>query len=124
MSVIEPTAPPPQGELDVYSERFVAWQEDVPRVTHRPVNVYSVDGQLVAHAGAHDGESPLHFTLSPGRYIVTSEDQMQWRKLEVEVKDGQDTVVAESQWDSAPLLASSDTEHAPQMAAHQSTTLK
>lgn len=124
MAVIEPTSPPPQGELDVYSERLVAWQEDVPRVTRRPVNVYSMDGQFVAHAGAHDGESPIHFTLSPGRYIVTAEDQMQWRRLQVEVKDGQNTVVTESQWDTAPLLVSSDTEHFPQMAAHQPTALK
>lgn len=124
MAVIEPTVPPPQGGLDVYSERFVAWDGDVPRVTRRPVNVYSVDGQLVKQAREQDGESPIHFTLSPGHYVVTSEDQMQWRRLQVEVKDGRDTAVAESQWDAAPLLASSDADSSSQMAAHQPATLK
>jgi hypothetical protein len=104
--VDEPTAPP-QGGLDAYSERCVAWDGNVPRVTRRAVNVYSIDGQLVAHARAQDGENPIRFTLSPGDYVVTSEDQLQWRRVQVEVKDGQDPVVAESQWDTAPPLASS-----------------
>ena len=118
LSVIEPTLPPPAGSLDVYSERFVVYDADVPRITRRPVKVYSVDGQVVASAREQDGESPIHFTLTPGHYVVASEDQMQWRRLQVEVKDGRNTIVAESQWDAAPLLASSPAEDAPQMAAH------
>jgi hypothetical protein len=119
LAVIEPTAPPPQGGLDVYSERFVVYDGDVPRITRRPVKVYSVDGQLVVSAPEQDGESPIRFTLPPGHYIVASEDQMQWRKLQVEVKNRQDTVVAESQWSAAPLLASSTSDNSTQMAAHQ-----
>ncbi|HJY83839.1 MAG TPA: hypothetical protein VKK81_22475 [Candidatus Binatia bacterium] len=83
-----------------------------------------MDGQLVAHARAQDGESPIHFTLSPGDYVVTSEDHMQWRGVQVEVKDGQDTVVAESQWDTAPPLASSDANRATQIATHSPTARK
>jgi hypothetical protein len=119
LAVIEPTPPPAQGSLEVYSERFVVYDGDVPRVTRRPVRVYSVDGQLVVSAPEQDGESPIRFTLPPGHYIVASEDHMQWRKLQVEVKNRQDTVVAESQWDMAPLLASSITNNSAQMAAHQ-----
>ncbi len=118
LSVIEPALPPPEGRLDVYSERFVAWDGDVPRVTRRAVKVYTFDGQFVASARDQDGEGPIHFSLTPGRYVVASEDRMQWRKLQVDVKDGRDTMVAESQWDTAPLLASSPTESATQMAAH------
>jgi hypothetical protein len=118
LSVIEPTLPPPEGRLDVYSERFVAWDGDVPRVTRRAAKVYTFDGQFVASAGDQDGEGPIHFSLTPGRYVVASEDRMQWRKLQVEVKDGRDTIVAESRWDAAPLLSSSDTDRPAQMAAH------
>ena len=87
-AVIEPTPPPPEGRLDVYSRRFVAWEEDVPRVSRSAVKVYSVDGKLVAQAGEQDGEGPIHFALSPGDYVVASEDQWQWRRVQVEVKDG------------------------------------
>ena len=118
LSVIEPALPPPEGRLDVYSERFVAWDGDVPRVTRRAVKVYTFDGQFVASSGDQDGEGPIHFSLTPGLYVVASEDQMQWRKLQVDVKDGRDTIVAESQWDTAPLLASSDSDRPTQMAAH------
>ncbi len=118
LSVIEPTLPPPEGRLDVYSERFVAWDGDVPRPTRRAVKVYTFDGQFVTSAGDQDGEGPIHFSLTPGRYVVASEDHMQWRKLQAEVKDGRDTIIAESQWDAAPLLASSDADRPAQVAAH------
>ena len=39
LAVDEPTAPLLQGGLDVYSERFVAWDGNVLRVTRRAVNV-------------------------------------------------------------------------------------
>jgi len=120
LSVIEPTTPPPQGSLDVYSERFVVWDGDVPRPTRRAVQVYTFDGQFVASARDQDGDGPIHFSLTPGHYIVASEDRMQWRKLQVDVQDGRDTIVAESQWDAAPLVASSDADRPTQMAAHQS----
>ena len=116
LGVIEPTLPL-RRRLDVWW-RFVAWDGDVPRVTRRTVKVYTSDGQFVAGAGDQDGEGPIHFSLTPGRYVVASEDRMQWRKLQVEVKDGRDTIVAESRWDAAPLLSSSDTDRPTQMAAH------
>lgn len=117
-SVIEPEIPPPQGELDVYSEGYVFYDADVPRVHRRPVEVYSVDGQLVARAGDQDGEGPLHFALTPGNYIVTSESHTQERQVQVDVQDGRRTVVAESQFERAPLVASSQPERSPQLAAH------
>lgn|SRR5262245_6555512 len=74
-SVIEPEVPPPQGELEVYSEGYVFYDADVPRTHRPPVQVYSVDGQLVASAPDQDGEGPIHFALTPGHYIVTSDLQ-------------------------------------------------
>lgn len=119
-SVIESEIPPPQGELDVYSESYVFYDADVPRVHRRPVELYSVDGQLVASARDQDGEGPIHFALTPGHYIVTSESHMQWRQVQVDVQDGRRTVVAESQLDHAPLLASSPSERSTQLATHHS----
>ncbi len=121
LSVIEPTPPPPEGRFDVYSERFVAWDGDVPRVNRRAVKVYTFDGQFVASARDQAGESPIHFTLTPGHYVVASENQMQWRKLQVDVKDGRDTIVAESQWDTAgtPVVATADHLPQGQMAQQQ-----
>jgi hypothetical protein len=43
---------------------------------------------------------------------------MQWRQVQVDVQDGRRTVVAESQLEHAPLLASSQTERSTQLAAH------
>jgi len=117
-SVIEPEIPLPQGELDVYSESYVFYDADVPRVHRRPVEVYSVDGQLVASARDQDGEGPLHFALTPGHYIVTSESHMRERQVQVDVQDGRRTVVAEAQLDRAPLLATSQSERSSQLAAH------
>lgn len=119
-SVIEPKVPPPQGELDVYSESYVFYDGNVPRIHRRPVEVYSVDGQLVASARAQDGTGPIHFVLTPGHYIVTAESQMQWRRVEVDVQDGRDTVVTEAQFEHAPLLASTQTAGPQGVAAHQS----
>ena len=118
-SEIEPEIPPPQGELDVYSESYVYYDADVPRVHRRPVTVYTVDGQLVASARDQDGEGPIHFAVTPGHYIVTSESHMQERQVQVDVEDGRRTVVAESQLDHAPLLAASKAEDAAQLAAHR-----
>jgi len=105
-AVIEPQVLPPQGELDVYSESYVFYDDDVPRIHRRPVEVYSVDGQLVASARAQDGAGPIRFDLTPGHYIVTAESHMQLRRVEVDVQDGEDTVIAAAQFAHAPLLAS------------------
>jgi hypothetical protein len=117
-SVIEPEDAPPQAGLEVYSERYVFWDADVPRTHRRPVQVYSVDGQLVASAPDQDGDGPIHFVLTPGHYIVTSESHLQSRRVQVDVQDGRKTVVAESQLDHAPLLASSQSERSTSMVAH------
>ena len=101
-AVIEPQIPPPQGKLDVYSESYVFYDAEVPRIHRRPVKVYSVDGQLVASAPDQDGENPIHFDLTPGPYIVTAESQRPWRRVEVDVRYGRDTVVAEAQFEYAP----------------------
>src|SRR5215813_11324746 len=119
-SVIEPEVPPPQGELEVYSEGYVFYDADVPRTHRPPVQVYSVDGQLVASAPDQDGEGPIHFALTPGHYIVTSESHMHSREVQVDVQDGRKTVVAESQLDHAPRLASSQAERSTQLAARRS----
>ena len=74
-----------------------ARREDVPRVSRSAVKVFSVDGKLVAQAGEQDGEGPIHFALSPGDYVIASGDQWQWRRVQVEVKDGRDTVVTKAQ---------------------------
>jgi hypothetical protein len=108
-SVIEPRVPPPQGELDVYSESYVFYDGNVPRIHRRPVEVYSVDGRLIVSARAQDGEGPIRFDLTPGHYIVTAESHMQLRRVEVDVQDGQDTVVTAAQFADAPLLASTQT---------------
>jgi hypothetical protein len=108
-SVIEPQAPPPQGQLEVYSESYVFYDGNVPRIHRRPVEVYSVDGQLVASAPDQDGEGPIHFDLTPGHYIVMARSHMQGRRVEVDVQDGQDTVVDKAQFEHAPLLASTST---------------
>ena len=114
-AVIEPKVPPPQGQLEVYSERYVVYDADVPRNHRRPVEVYSVDGQLVASTRDQDGEGPIHFDLTPGHYIITAESHMQWRRVEVDVQEGRDTVVDEAQFAHAPLLASTQTAEPPTM---------
>ena len=104
--VVEPKTPPPQGLLTVYSERYVVYDGDVPRNYRQPVDVYSVDGQVVAREHNSTDEAPIQFDLTPGRYIVASESHMQLRQVEVDVKDGRQTVVPESMFEHAPLLAS------------------
>jgi hypothetical protein len=67
-AVIEPKVPPPQGELDVYSEHYVFYDGNVPRNHRRPVEVYSVDGQLVA-VPDQDGRTDS-FRLTPGHHVT------------------------------------------------------
>lgn len=114
--VVEPETPPPQGILTVYSERYVVYDGDVPRNYRRPVDVYSVDGQLVAREHNSTDEAPIHFDLTPGHYIVASESHMQLRQVQVDVQDGRQTVVPESLFEHAPLLASTRPERKPQPA--------
>jgi hypothetical protein len=88
--------PPPHGTLLVYSEQYVIQDEGVPVLYRRPVEVYTDEGQLVARARNPIGDGPLRFDLTPGQYIVASESHMQWRKIQVEIQNGRQTVVPES----------------------------
>jgi hypothetical protein len=112
--LMEPQVSSPRGALTVDSERYLLYDGDVPRITRRPVNVYTVDGQVAASEEYPFGESPLHFALSPGQYIVVSETHGQWRQVQVDVQDGRETVVAEAQLDEAPLAAASPPESTTQ----------
>lgn len=94
--VVVPQVPPPHGILVVYSERYVILDEGVLVIYRRPVQVYTDGGQLVASERNPIGDGPIRFALTPGRYVVASESQMQWRKIQVEIQDGRQTVVPES----------------------------
>jgi len=69
--------------------------------------VYTVDGQVVAREQDPLGESPVHFALSPGQYIVVARSHGQWRRVQVDVQSERETVVAEAQLAEAPLVAAS-----------------
>ena len=118
---IEPQVPPPQGRLEVYSERYVMYDGDVARNNRRPVEVYSVDGQLVASAHDPFGEGPLDFDLTPGHYVIVSESHLHGRQVQAQVEAGRTTVVPESAFAYAPLLASSPPQSTTQLAAHRAT---
>jgi hypothetical protein len=94
--VVGPQVPPLQGILLVYSERYVILDEGVPVIYRRPVEVYTDGGQLVASERNLIGDGPIRFALTPGHYIVASESHMRWRKIQVEIQDGRQTVVPES----------------------------
>lgn len=94
--VVGPQVPPPQGVLLVYSERYVIQDEGVPVIYRRPVEVYTDAGQLVASEHNPIGDGPIRLDLAPGQYIVASESHMQWRKVQVEIQDGRQTVVPEA----------------------------
>ena len=94
--VVGPLMPPPQGILLVFSERYVLLDEGAPVIYHRPVEVYTDEGQLVASERHPMGDGPIRFALTPGQYIVASESHMQWRKVQVDIQDGRQTVVPES----------------------------
>lgn len=94
--IVGPQVPPPQGILLVYSERYVIQDEGVPVIYRRPVKVYTDEGRLVASERNPIGDGPIRFDLTPGHYIVASESHMQWRKIQVDIQDGRQTVVLES----------------------------
>jgi len=104
-AVIEPQIPPPQGELVVYSESYIMYDADVPRTTRRPVDVYSVDGQLVASEHHPFGDGPLRFDLTPGQYVIVSESHLRGRQVQVDVQDGHTTIVPESLLEHAALVS-------------------
>ena len=119
-AVIEPQVPPPQGRLEVYSESYVMYDAKVPRNIRRPVIVYDANGQLVASEPNPLDEGPLHFDVTPGHYVIVSESHMQGRRVEADVQDGRTTVVPESAFEHAPLLASSPPQTTKQLTAQRS----
>ncbi len=119
--MVEPEVPPPQGVLAVYSERYVIEDSGVPVIYRRPVEVYNDEGKLVASERNPMGDGPIRFDLSPGHYLVASESQMQWRRVQVDVQDGRQTVVPESLLAKAPLFSSQPERFAP-MVAHSAVS--
>jgi len=55
-------------------------------------------------------DDPISITLPPGRYIVVSEGKWRLRRVQVEVQDGQTTVVPESLLEQASLVSSLERE--------------
>src|SRR5262249_34673325 len=56
--VVDPQAPPPQGILTVYSERYVMEDADTPVVYRRPVALYASVGRLVGTYSNSVGDGP------------------------------------------------------------------
>ena len=100
----------PQGLLIVYSEHYDKPEEDSPLIAaRRPIRLYDDKGQFLEeynHTPVND--DPISITLSPGRYIVVSEASWRLRQVQVEVQDGQTTVVPESLIEQASPVSSSD----------------
>ena len=96
LPVVGPQAPPPQGTLTVYSERFVRWDGDVPVVSRRPVELQTLEGQVVGTYNDPVGEGPLRLAVPPGHYLVVSESHWTQRKVQANVENGQETVVPET----------------------------
>lgn len=94
--VVGPQAPPPQGLLTVYSERYVMEDADVTVVYRRPVALYSLAGHLVGIYKNLVGDGPISLAVPPGPYLVVSESHWTQRKVQANVEDGQETIVPEA----------------------------
>lgn len=68
--VVDPQAPPPQGILTVYSERYVMIDADVPMVYRRPVKLFTSEGHLMGTYKNLVGDGPIRITVPPGRYLT------------------------------------------------------
>ncbi len=98
----------PQGLLIVYSERYDKPGEESPIIVRRPIQLYSDKGQFLEEYDYNPvNDDPISITLPPGQYIVVSEAHWRLRRVQVEVQDGQTTVVPESLIEHAPLVSSS-----------------
>ena len=95
LPIVGPQAPPPQGLLTVYSERYVMEDADVPVVYRRPVELYTIEGHLVGTYKNPVGDGPIRIAIPPGHYLVVSESHWTQRKVQVNVEDRQETVVPE-----------------------------
>lgn len=100
----------PQGLLIVYSERYDKPEglDESSIITRRPVQLYNDKGQFLEEYNYNPvNDDPISIALPPGRYIVVSEAKWALRRVQVEVKDAQTTVVPESLIEHAPLVSSS-----------------
>src|SRR6266516_1292007 len=87
----------PQGLLIVYSERYDKPYLEESLLCRRPVQLYSEKGQFLEEYNYNPAnDDPISIALPPGRYIVVSEAHWGLRRVQVEVQDGQTTVVPES----------------------------
>src|SRR5713101_1573011 len=101
----------PQGLLIVYSERYDKPDEESPIIVRRPIQLYNDKGQFLEEYNYNPvNDDPISITLPPGRYIVVSEAKWASRRVEVEVKDAQTTVVPESLLEQASPVSSSERE--------------
>ena len=100
-----------QGLLIVYSERYDKPDEEISIIVRRPVQLYSDKGQFLEEYDYNPvNDDPISITLPPGRYIVVSEAHWRLRRVQVEVQDGQTTVVPESLFEQASPVSSSERE--------------
>ena len=99
----------PQGLLIVYSERYDKPDEEISIIVRRPIQLYSDKGQFLEEYNYNSvNDDPISITLPPGRYIVVSEAHRGLRRVQVEVQDGQTTVVPESLIEQASPVSSSE----------------
>ena len=97
-----------QGLLIVYSERYDKPDEESSITVRRPIQLYSDKGQFLEEYNYNPvNDDPISITLPPGRYIVVSEGKWRLRRVQVEVQDGQTTVVPESLLEQASPVSSS-----------------
>jgi len=96
LPIVGPQAPPPQGLLTVYSERYVMVDADAPEFYRRPVELYAGEGRLVGTYQNPVGDGPIRIVVPPGHYLVVTESHWTKRKVEATVKDGRETVVPEA----------------------------
>jgi len=98
-----------QGLLIVYSERYDKPDEESSITVRRPIQLYSDKGQFLEEYNYNPvNDDPISITLPPGRYIVVSEGKWRLRRVQVEVQDGQTTVVPESLIEQASPVSSSE----------------
>jgi hypothetical protein len=96
LPIVGPQMPPPQGMLTVYSERYVMVDADAPVFSRRPVELQTMEGQVVGTYQNPVGDGPIRLSVPPGHYLVVSESHWTQRKVQANVEDGQETVVPEA----------------------------
>ena len=101
----------PHGLLIVYSERYDKPDEEISITVRRPVQLYDDKGQFLEEYNYNPAnDDPISIALPPGRYIVVSEAHRGLRQVQVEVQDGQTTVVPESLSEQASPVSSLERE--------------